>query len=402
MPGAESQHPLRNPNFRLLWMGSTVSSTGDQFYLVALPWLIMELTGSGAVLGGIMMMAAIPRAVLMLLGGAVTDRFSPRRILMATASSRAVLVAAIAVLVWTHTQALWQLYALAFCFGVADAFAAPAAQTLIPSLVTAEQLPAANSVSQATTQLAMLAAPAPAGIIVNALGIAWAFFIDAVSFLFILAVLWKLPDPPRTASDPPRQKMLREILDGLLYVKNDIPLRSLLLVTAVLNFCIAGPFIVGIPFLAKKQFGSPAAFGLLVSSLAAGGLIGMLLAGVWKLRRRGLLLLTVCAFMGICLSTIGLFHHLWPLASLLFVMSVANGFMNVQLIAWFQQRIERALLGRVMSVLMFAAVGLMPFSLAVVGVAIQWSLRGTFAVAGIAVVFVTLVAATQRGVREIE
>jgi MFS family permease len=402
MSETATQHPLRNTNFRLLWMGSGISSIGDQFYMVALPWLILQLTGSGAVLGGIMMIGAVPRSVLMLVGGAVTDRISPRKIMMATASCRTVLVAAIATLLWTQRLGLWQLYALVFFFGVADAFAAPAAQTLLPSLVEPEQLPAANSVSQGTTQLAMLVAPAPAGIIVNALGIAWAFFIDAVSFLFILAALWKLPDPPQASLSVPRKNMFREILDGLLYVKNDVALRSLLLVTAVLNFCIAGPFSVGIAFLAKKQFGSPTAFGLLVSSLAAGGLAGMLLAGVWKLRKRGLLLLVGCAFIGICLSAIGLFHHLWLLALLLFVMSAASGFINVQLMSWFQQRIDRAMLGRVMSVLIFAVVGLAPFSLAAAGVAIQSSLPGMFAVAGAAVVVVTLVAATQRPVRQIE
>ena len=397
-----SLHPLRNPNFRLLWMGSGLSSIGDQFYMVALPWLILQLTGSGAVLGGIMMIGAVPRSVLMLVGGAVTDRISPRRVMMTTASCRTVLVVAIAALLWTHRLQLWQLYALVFFFGVADAFAAPAAQTFLPSLVSAEQLPAANSVSQATSQLTTLAAPAPAGIIVNALGIAWAFFIDAVSFLFILAALWKLPDPPLPASGAHPQKMLRSILDGLLYVKNDVALRSLLLVIAVLNFCITGPFSVGLAFLSKKQFGSPAAFGLLISSLAAGGLAGMLLAGVWKLRRRGLLLLTVCIFIGLCQSSIGLFHRFWSLALLLFVMSAASGFMNVQLIAWFQQRVDRVLLGRVMSVLIFAAVGLAPFSLAAAGIAIQWSLPGMFAVAGAAVVAVTLLASTHRPVREIE
>ena len=70
------RHPLRNPSFRLLWAGNTISWTGDQFYLVALPWLILQLTGSSIVLGTMTMTAAIPRAALMLLGGAVTDRIS--------------------------------------------------------------------------------------------------------------------------------------------------------------------------------------------------------------------------------------------------------------------------------------------------------------------------------------
>ena len=79
-------------------MGNTLSGCGDQFFLVALPWLILQLTGSGAVLGGIMMVRAIPRAALMLLGGAVTDRVSPRKIMILTAAARTLLVAALAVL----------------------------------------------------------------------------------------------------------------------------------------------------------------------------------------------------------------------------------------------------------------------------------------------------------------
>lgn len=219
LPSLAPQHPLRNPDFRLLWIGNAISFTGDQFYLVALPWLILQLTGSSIVLGTITMMAAVPRAALMLIGGAVSDRASPRKIMMITASARTVLVAAIAALIWIHALQLWQLYLLAFAFGVADAFAAPAAQTYLPSLVRPEQLPAANSVFQSTVQITTLVAPAPAGLLIRAFGTAWAFLIDAVSFLFIIAALWRLPDPHGAASDAPRRNVLRSILDGLHYVK---------------------------------------------------------------------------------------------------------------------------------------------------------------------------------------
>ena len=87
-------------------------------------------------------MAAIPRAALMLLGGVVSDRTSPRRIMILTACSRTVLVAAVSGLIWIHALQLWQLYILALCFGVADAFAGPAAQAYLPSLVAPEQLAA--------------------------------------------------------------------------------------------------------------------------------------------------------------------------------------------------------------------------------------------------------------------
>lgn len=131
-----------------------------------------------------LMTAAVPRALLMLAGGALTDHFSPRRVLMATASERTLLVAAIAVLAWLNAIHLWHIYALSLLFGVADAFPFSAASALMPTPVAPEQLPAANSVFASTARLSGMLGPAPAGIAVKAWGIAQAFFLDAVSFLF--------------------------------------------------------------------------------------------------------------------------------------------------------------------------------------------------------------------------
>jgi hypothetical protein len=170
----------------------------------------------------------------------------------------------------------------------------------------------------------------------------------------------------------------------------------------VLNFCIAGPFSVGIAFVSKRQFGSPMAYGLLMSSLAAGSLAGLLLAGVWKLRKRGRLLLAVSVLIALCTASIGILHQLWSLALVLIVLSATAAFLNVQLVSWFQQRVERPMLGRVMSVLMFASIGLIPFSIAAAGIVIQWSLPGMFALSGALVLLVTAAAATHRPVREIE
>jgi MFS family permease len=402
MSSSDARHPLFNRDFRYLWIGNTLSGCGDLFFLVALPWLVLQLTGSGAVLGGIMMVEAIPRAALMLIGGAVTDRVSPRKIMILTAACRTVLVAALAALIWTGHVEIWQIYLLCFLFGVADAFAAPAAQTLLPSLVAPAQLPAANALSRGAQQVAMLTVPAPAGIIVAALGVASAFFIDAVSFLFIIAALLMLRDPPRAESAVRRSNIAHSILEGLRYVKNDVALRTLLLVVSVLNFCVTGPLSVGVAFLAKNEFGSSAAYGLLMSSVAGGSLAGLLLAGVRQQRNRGRLLLVVCVVVGICTASIGFLRQLWSLLPVIFVMSVSAGFLNVHLLAWFQQRVDRAMLGRVMSVLMFASLGLIPLSLAAAGAAVQGSLPGMFAGAGALVLVVAFVAALQRPVREID
>src|SRR5262249_45563872 len=159
----------------------------------ALPWLVLQLTGSNLAVGAVLMCAAIPRAVLMLAGGAVSDRIAPRSIMLRTASTRTIFVAAVGALAWLHIVQLWHLYILAFAFGVADAFGIPAFQSLLPSLVEREQLPSANAMFQSLFQVATMIGPAPAGLAVKAFGVAWAFIIDAVSFLFILAPIYTLP-----------------------------------------------------------------------------------------------------------------------------------------------------------------------------------------------------------------
>ncbi len=394
-------HPLRERSFRILWIGSAISLFGDQFYLVALPWVVLQQTGSAVAMGTIMMAAAIPRAVLMLLGGALTDRISPRRILMSTASARTAFVAVIGALLWFHQLRIWELYILGFAFGVADAFAMPAFSAFMPSLVQREQLVAANSVFQTTAQLTTIVGPAPAGIVVKILGAAWAFILDAISFLFILAALWRLPEPAQAKPSTGRPPMWRSILDGFSYVQKDLPLRTLLLLVAVLNFCLSGPLGVGLPYLAKTKFGSATAFALLLSAMAVGGLLGALLAGVWKMRRRGLLILSVCALISFCLSGMGMLTHLWETVAVLALMAAAAALSNVQIVAWLQQRVDPSVRGRVMSVVMLSAIGLAPVSLAVAGLLIAWNLKLMFLMAGAAMLLITGLGALQKEVREI-
>jgi MFS family permease len=396
------QHPLRNSNFRRLWMGSAISFLGDQFYLVALPWVVLQRTGSAVAMGTILMAAAIPRAVLMLLGGALTDRISPRKIMMGTASARTVFVAAIGVLLWFGVLQIWELYVLGFAFGVADAFSFPAASAYLPSLVQREQLIAANSVSQTTSQITSIAAPTPAAIVIKTLGLAWAFFIDAVSFLFIIAALWSLPDPPMAQQSAARPPVWKSILDGFAYVRRDVPLRSLLLLAAMLNFCTTGPMGVGLPYLAKTRFGTPTAYAIVISAASAGGLLGALLAGLWRVQRRGILLLAACAVISVCVGLVGLWTHLWAIAASFFFMAISAGLANVQISAWLQQRVEPAVRGRVFSVLMLAGFGLMPVSLAAAGFLVALSLKVMFMIAGGAMLTVTVFGALHRQVREIQ
>jgi len=400
-PAPRPVSPLHEGPFVRWWIGASISLFGDQFYLVALPWVVLQLTGSGVAMGTVAMAAGIPRAVLMLLGGAVTDRSSPRRLLMGTAMARTLFVAAIGLLLWLHALQLWHLYVLAIAFGTADAFALPSSGAMLRSLVRPEQLPAANSVWQSSSLLTGVVGPAVAGWLTKALGAAVAFFLDAVSFLFIIGALWTLPDPPRPQTAAPKSKIWASIGEGLAYVGRDVSLRSLMLLAAVLNFCMAGPLSVGLAYLARHRFTSPTAFGLWVSSVAAGTLVGLLLAGVLKSERRGVLLCGTSAILGAATACMAVLPGLWPVAALLAVMGAFSGFINVQLQAWFQQRVDRAYLGRVVSVLMLSAFGLMPLSMAAAGVGVEWSISGTFLVAGGAVILVSAFGLLQRPVREL-
>jgi MFS family permease len=395
-----SRHPLRDRNFRLLFTGSTISLLGDQFYFVALPWLILQQTGSAIAMGTIMMAGATPRTVLMLIGGALSDRISPRRIMIMAAWGRAILVALLGLLIWLHLLHTWQLYVLAVSFGTADAFDGPAGQAFIPFLVEPEQLVAATSVSGVRTQMATIIAPAPAGFIIKVLGLASVFFIDAISFLFIIGALLRLPDPPRTQSE--KKAMSHSILEGLQYVRKDIPLCSLILVALGINFCLSGPMSLGLPYLAKTKFASPAMLGTMLSAVAVGVLGGALLAGIWKIRRRGIMILVVALALASLLGLLGMLNNGWTIPPVLLLMGMSAGMANVQIGAWIMQRIDPAVRGRVTSVITLVAIGTMPVSLALSGLLIAVSLKLMFLLAGFVMLMVTTAAVTQKTVRQIQ
>ena len=394
------KHPLRNPHYRLWLIGSTISFLGDQFYMVALPWLILQQTGSAVAMGAVMMAGSIPRAVLMLMGGVASDRISARKIMMTTATTRTICVALIGILIWYRVLHVWELYALAVAFGVADAFAVPAQSAFLPSLLEPEQLVAASSVGQSTAQLTTIIGPVPAGFVIKALGLAWAFFVDAISFLFIIGALWKLPDPPK--SQVPQKAVLPAIAEGIAYVGKDVPLRSLMLLATIMNFCFAGPVSIGLTYLVKIRFSSPAILGTLMSAVAAGSLLGALLAGVWKIRRRGILMLLVAAALGPCMASIGFVNRVWLLAGVLFVIGAMAALMNVHIGAWVFQRIAAEVRGRVASVLMLASIGTMPISFALAGFLVAWNLKLTFLLAGLAMLLTAVGASFPKPVREIE
>jgi len=412
---------LKNRNFRLLWIGEAISILGDQFHLIALPWLVLKLTGDALAMGTVLAIAGIPRAIFMLVGGALTDRLSARTIMLASNVIRMVLVALLAALTFAGAIQLWMLYLFAAAFGLADAFFFPAQSSIVPHLVQPEHLAPANTLIQGTAQLSVFVGPALAGAMIALLsggavatdappelaGIAFAFVIDAATFGVSALTLRQIRSPRvRVEGSTGDGSVLGAIIAGLRYAWNDVTLRTFMLIVAAINVLVNGPIGVGIPVLADRRFPEgAAAFGLLLSAFGGGALVGMLLAGALPkpaLRTLGTRLLLIISLMGLGLAALGLTNATPLAAVVMLAMGVVNGYVNILFITWLQQRTPDSMLGRVMSLLMFASLGLSPLSNALSGALVEWNATALFVGAGIAMTLVTLLAALHPLARNME
>ncbi len=198
--------------------------------------------------------------------------------------------------------------------------------------------------------------------------------------------------------------MIASIRDGLLYVWQDATLKIVFPITMGLNILINGPFAIGIPVLARERFTTGAtAFGLILSMFGGGALLGTVLAGVLpKLpeKRIGTVSLSVISLMGIGLAVIGLSPTVYIAITAALVMGTANGYANIMLITWLQQRVTPEMTGRIMSLMMFAAIGLNPISTALAGALIGLNVTVLLVSAGMLMTLFTITAAFSPAVRE--
>ncbi|MBP5977922.1 MFS transporter [Brasilonema sp. CT11] len=389
--------PLLVRDFLLLYIGESVSLLGDQFYLVALPWLTIQLTHSPISLGTVLMAAAVPRAVLMLVGGVLSDRLSPRLIMLVSNALRAVLTALLTVLVALGMTQLWHLYLFALSFGVVDGFFIPAAKSIIPSLVTKELLAASNALSQGTTQLILLIGPALGGLLIATIGIQTAFAIDTASFIVTSVTLLLMKNSRKqsavTTLDSSIKKptlttkiasLIAGIREGLNYVCHNPPLRAVLLVITMLNLVFIGPLQVGIASLAQSRFpGGVVALGTMNSAWGGGALLGTLMPGVLRrLPRLGVLMLGLASIQGFGMFLLGFIPNIVWASLTIAVLGYCSGFFTVMAITWVQKQTSPQMLGRVMSLGMLSSFGVAPFSFALAGLLADLNLTTLFCVAG--------------------
>jgi hypothetical protein len=410
---------LRLRNFRLLWIGEFVSLVGDQFYLIALPWLVLQLTGDALAVGTVLALAGIPRALFMLIGGAFTDRFSPRSVMLASNLSRLALVSLLSALVLSEAIELWMIYVLALAFGLMDAFFYPAQSAIVPRLVGRGNLQTANAIMQATMQLSLFAGPVLAGYLIaviggdmmgqNTTGVGIAFALDALTFLVSAATLWQLKDGSSVGEEAKTRRegsVLQAIGEGLRTAWNDTAVRSFFLLIALSNFLINGPIFVGIPVLADLRFvEGAAAFGVIMSAFGGGSLLGTVLAGVLPrppARIMGILLGVIWSGMGLGVLFLGVAASTTAAAATALAMGVAQGYVVILFITWLQRRTNELMMGRMMSLLMFASAGLLPVSNLLTGALIRVNVQALFLAAGGLMVLIVFMFMLNPAVRSME
>jgi MFS family permease len=403
--------PITVRDFRLLWLGQGVSLFGDQFYLVALPWLTLQLTGSALALGSVLMVAGGARALFQLLGGALSDRFSPRMLMLVSNIVRALVTAAITAIVFAGVTRLWHLYLLSIAFGLVDAFFFPAYMSIVPRLVMTEHLAAGNALLRGTARFMALIGPATAGVIISTQSLGMAFAIDTVTFVLATASIYLMKrEPPiglhteeRAGNENAgRLALFRSIHEGLRYAWGNPLIRALLFFIAAIEFSFVGPSSVGLAALAKYRFGSEGArsLGWMMSSFGGGMLIGMLVAGSIKVaRRQGRLVIGVTFVFGLGLALLGFSTQLVSACALLAFIGMGGGLANIIILAMVQAKTDKRMLGRVMGLMMFAMSLLEPLSFALAGAMADANLRVLFAASGAIILATSVFSLGSRALR---
>ena len=266
---------------------------GSNLTIIAFPWLVLKLTGDSLAMGIVLAISGVPRAVFMIAGGAIVDRWNPRVVLMWSSILRMMLLFLLAVTVQTELVNMPTIYVVAFLFGVVDAFSWPASSAILPRVVKVDLLPPANALMQGMMQLSVMFGPVLAGVLIAAFsaggeevsaglpGIALVFFVDSFGFLFSAITLFLIQLPALVQGAAGRQAtILKSVIEGFSATWRDVPVRLMVIIFSVFTFFFRGPYMVGIPVLADLRFDEGAlAFGMISSAFGVGALIGTLLAG---------------------------------------------------------------------------------------------------------------------------
>ena len=353
---------LRHRNFRLFFGGQSISLIGTWMTRVATAWLVYRLTKSSLLLGTVSFAGQIPTFLLAPLAGVIVDRIDRRKVLVWTQSLAMVQSLLLAWLTLSHRINIKEVLALSAMQGIINAFDMPGRQSFMIRMVEDRtDLSNAIAINSSMVNAARLLGPSLAGLVIAATNEGWCFLIDGVSYIAVIASLLMM----RVAHDAPPQQgvtMVEQLRQGWMYVAESLPIRSILLLFALISL-MGWPFMVLMPiFAAQFLHGGPHTFGFLMGAVGVGSLVSAL-ALVVRRSVRGLLKIIPigAAVFGVGLVAFGFSRSQWLSIPLMFV----TGFGMMQGVTTsntiLQTLVDEKMRGRVMSYYTMAFVGMAPF-----------------------------------------
>ncbi len=376
---------LRNPNYRLYWIGQVISMLGTWMQTIGQAWLVLRLTNSPLALGVITACQMMPVLLFGLFGGVIADRVPKRRLLVITQTMMLVQAAVLAVLTAGGWINLITLYLLAAVLGTATALDNPTRQSFVKEMVGPDDVPNAVALNSIVQNTARLAGPALAGLTIAAVGVTACFALNAVSFVaVIVALLLMRPERFYETPTPPRGRVLAQIGEGLRYALRTPEIAPIMLLTVV--FGIFGyNFNIILPLLARYVLhAGPVGFGALSSAMAIGSLIGALRIAYSGIASQRMLLAGAAGFSALLLC-VALSTRWLTVAPALAVLGACSITYFTTSTSRVQLSVPPELRGRVMSLYSFLDLGSAPIGSLLLGtLAKDFGVRpavGAFAIA---------------------
>jgi DHA3 family tetracycline resistance protein-like MFS transporter len=395
---------LRVRDFALLWSGQTVSSLGDGIFTVALAIVTLEVDRRPSGIAYVFAARAVPSVILALVGGVVADRISRRLVMLSSDIVRALTVGLIAFLLARGELRLWELIVMAAVFGGADSFFGPASSAIMPDLLEEDLLVSGNALGQMSSQLTTgLIGPAVGGVVVAAIGNAWSFGFDALTFCVSVATLLMMHTRPERRER--HQSPIQDAREGLRYVVSRRWLLYALLAACLANFFGMTPLSVLLPLFVRETLHASALdLGIVFASGGAAGIVASYI--VARLGRpRHIVTATWLAYAasGVGIASIALAHNV---AICCICVALEVGLMvygDVLFFAMIQILVDREVLGRVSSLIYLGAFSLGPFGYLLGGLGASWfGVRSAIVLSGVIGGVICLVCLILPGARDPE
>ena len=358
---------LRHRNFRLLFFGTSLSQMGDFIQAMAQSWLVWTLTGSPFLLGVVGFCQALPRLLLGAVGGAIVDRVERRRLLLSTQISAMAQAFIFWALVYFETIQFWHVIVLVLFLGTVNTVNQTARHSLINNLVPREDLMNAIALNSSMANLAKIIGPSIGGVLISMIGVAGCLFVNAVSFLTIIATLVVMEIPTLRVKTKDEAPFWQEVTDGYQFLRGQRRLFSIILLTYGVAL-VGTPYTRFLPVFATDVLhAGPSTFGLLLAAPGIGAVIsGVGIASLTRLRRR-------THFVAMSVYAFSLFLILFSFSrslplSMLFLMLVGASNIAIRAVAntVVQTETPPELLGRMLS-LFFMDKGLWSFGTLFIG-----------------------------------